>query len=52
MIKKVFLIETNSSGIQAIKTRTNLIKTDENTLFNVKYKKFDDDLYFCIRCFL
>ena len=43
--QKSILIETNSSGIQAIKTRTNLIKTDENTLFNVKYKKFDDDFY-------
>ena len=43
--QKSILIETNSSGIQSIKTRTNLIKTDENTLFNVKYRKFDDNFY-------
>ncbi|MDC0558013.1 CHASE2 domain-containing protein [Candidatus Pelagibacter ubique] len=43
--QKSILIETNSSGIQAIKTRTNLIKTDENALINVKYRKFDDNFY-------
>ena len=43
--QKIILIETNSSGIQKIKTRTNEIKVDENALLNVKYKKFNDDFY-------
>ena len=43
--QKIILIETNSSGIQKIKTRTNEIKVDENALLNVKYKKFNDNFY-------
>ena len=43
--QKIILIESNSSGIQKIKGRTNEIKVDENALLNVKYKQFNDDLY-------
>ena len=43
--QKIILIESNSSGIQKIKSRTNEIKVDENALLNVKYKQFNDDLY-------
>ena len=43
--QKSILIETNTSGVQAIKTRTNEIKVNENTLFNVKFRRFNDDFY-------
>ena len=43
--QKSILIETNTSGIQTIKTRTNEIKVNENTLFNVKFRRFNDDFY-------
>ena len=43
--QKTILIETNTSGIQTIKTRTNEIKINENALLNIKYKKFNDNFY-------
>ena len=43
--QKSYVIETDVSGIQNIKTRTVNFKTDENALMHVKYKELNSSNY-------
>ena len=43
--QKNLLIKSNKNGIELIKTRKNIIPSDQNGLINVKFKKFDDQNY-------
>ena len=43
--EKNLLIEIDSKGIHAIKTRKTFFSTDENGLLNIKFKKFNKDNY-------
>ena len=43
--QKNLLVKSNKNGIELIKTRKNIIPSDQNGLINVKFKKFDDQNY-------
>ena len=43
--QKNLLIKSNKNGIELIKTRKNIIPSDQNGLINVKFRKFDDQNY-------
>ena len=43
--QKNLLVQTNSGGIELIKTRTNTIPSNQNGVINIKYKKFDKENY-------
>ena len=43
--QKNLLIETDESGIQTIKTRKNVFKSDRNAIINIKFKNFNKENY-------
>ena len=43
--QKNLLVKSNKNGIELIKTRKNIIPSDQNGLINIKFKKFDDQNY-------
>ena len=43
--QKNLLVQSDKNGIQLIKTRKNIIPSDQNGVINIKYKKFDKKNY-------
>ena len=43
--QKNLLIQSNQGGIELIKTRKNIIPSDQNGVINIKFKKFDKENY-------
>ena len=43
--QKNLLVKSNKNGIELIKTRNNIIPSDQNAVINVKFKKFSKDNY-------
>ena len=43
--QKNLLVQSNKGGIELIKTRKNVIPSDQNGVINIKYKKFDKKNY-------
>ena len=43
--QKNLLVQSNDGGIEIIKTRNNIIPSDQNGVINIKYKKFDKKNY-------
>ena len=43
--QKNLLVQSNKGGIELIKTRKNIIPSDQNGVINIKYKKFDKENY-------
>ena len=43
--QKNLLVQSDKTGIKLIKTRKNIIPSDQNGVINVKYKKFDKENY-------
>ena len=43
--QKNLLVQSDKNGIQSIKTRKNIIPSDQNGVINVKYKQFDKKNY-------
>ena len=43
--QKNLLVQSNKGGIELIKTRKNIIPSDQNGVINIKYKKFDKKNY-------
>ena len=43
--QKNLLIQSDKSGIRLIKTRKNIIPSDQNGVVNIKFKKFDEENY-------
>ena len=43
--QKNILVKTNDYGIELIKTRKNIIPSDQNAVINIKFRDFDKDNY-------
>ena len=43
--QKNLLIQSNDAGIDIVKTRKNIIPSDQNGIINIKYKKFAKENY-------
>ena len=43
--QKNLLVKSNKNGIELVKTRKNIIPSDQNAVINIKFKKFSKDNY-------